>query len=165
MTTPVQRRVPVPDGLDGERLDAALAAGAGTRGDLAVPLIDLDDFKQVNDALGHRAGDAVLREVAQRLSACMRKADSLARHGGDEFVALLPDLQRESDCQFVAEKVLRTLEPEFRVDGRTFRIGASIGISVYPADARDGETLLRNADVAMYHAKQLGGNQYRFYGR
>jgi len=132
---------------------------------VAALLIDLDDFKQVNDALGHRAGDAVLREVAQRLSACMRKADTLARHGGDEFVALLPDLQRESDCQFVAEKALRALEPEFRVDGRTFRIGASIGISVYPADARDGETLLRNADVAMYHAKQLGGNQYWFYGR
>lgn len=132
---------------------------------VAALLIDLDDFKQVNDALGHRAGDALLREVAQRLSACMRKADTLARHGGDEFVALLPDLQRESDCQFVAEKTLRALEPEFRIDGRAFRIGASIGISIYPADARDGETLLRNADVAMYHAKQLGGNQYWFYGR
>ena len=132
---------------------------------VAALLIDLDDFKQVNDALGHRAGDAVLREGGQRLSVGMRTADRLGRRGGDEFVALWPDLQRESDCQFVAEKVLRTLGPEFRVDGRTFRIGASIGISVYPADARDGETLLRNADVAMYHAKQLGGNRYRFYGR
>ena len=132
---------------------------------VAALLIDLDDFKQVNDALGHRAGDAVLREVAQRLSACMRKSDTLARQGGDEFVALLPDVQRESDCQFVAEKALRALEAEFRVEGRAFRIGASIGISVYPSDAGDGETLLRNADVAMYRAKQLGRNQYRFYGR
>jgi diguanylate cyclase (GGDEF)-like protein/PAS domain S-box-containing protein len=148
-----------------DRMRQAVYLAQRRDGKVAALLIDLDDFKQVNDALGHRAGDAILRELAQRLSACMRKADTLARHGGDEFVALLPDMQRESDCQFVAEKALRALEPEFRVDGRAFRISASIGISVYPADARDGETLLRNADVAMYHAKQLGGNQYRFYGR
>lgn len=132
---------------------------------VAVMLLDLDGFKEVNDTLGHRAGDAVLREVAQRLTGCMRKSDTLARQGGDEFVIVIPDLNLEADCQTIAEKVLRALEPEFRVDGTGFRIGASIGVSLYPADAGDGESLLRNADIAMYRAKNLGGNNYRFYAR
>ena len=128
-------------------------------------VVDLDHFKQVNDALGHRAGDAVLREAAHRIAGCLRKADTLARHGGDEFVVVIPGLQLDTDCQVVAEKILRALEPPFRVDGRDFSIGASIGVSLYPTDAGDGEALLRNADVAMYGAKQLGRNNYRFYGR
>jgi diguanylate cyclase (GGDEF)-like protein/PAS domain S-box-containing protein len=132
---------------------------------VAVMLLDLDGFKEVNDSLGHRAGDAVLREVAQRLMGCMRRSDTLARQGGDEFVIVIPDLKLEVDCQTIAEKVLRALEPEFRVDGTGFRIGASIGVSLFPADAGDGEALLRNADIAMYRAKHLGGNNYRFYAR
>jgi diguanylate cyclase (GGDEF)-like protein len=128
-------------------------------------VVDLDRFKQVNDALGHRAGDAVLREAAHRIAGCVRKADTLARHGGDEFVVVIPDLQLDTDCQVVAEKILRALEPPFRVDGHDFSIGASIGVSLYPVDAGDGEAMLRNADVAMYRAKQLGRNNYRFYGR
>ncbi|HUN67657.1 MAG TPA: PAS domain S-box protein [Burkholderiales bacterium] len=132
---------------------------------VALMVVDLDRFKQVNDALGHRAGDAVLREAAHRIAGCLRKADTLARHGGDEFVVVIPDLQLDTDCQVVAEKILRSLEPPFRVDGRDFSIGASIGVSLYPTDAGDGEALLRNADVAMYRAKQLGRNNYRFYGR
>jgi diguanylate cyclase (GGDEF)-like protein/PAS domain S-box-containing protein len=132
---------------------------------VGVMVMDLDHFKQVNDALGHRAGDAVLREAAQRIAGCVRKADTLARQGGDEFVVVIPDLHLDSDCQVVAEKILRALAPSFRVDGRDFVIGASIGISLFPADAGDGEALLRNADVAMYRAKQLGRNNYRFYGR
>ena len=132
---------------------------------VAAMLIDLDDFKQVNDSVGHRAGDAVLREVAQRLAGCVRKADTLARHGGDEFVVVIPDLQLEADCQIVAEKILHALTPEFQADGRHFNLGASIGISIFPSDAGDGDALLRNADAAMYRAKQLGKNNYRFYGR
>jgi diguanylate cyclase (GGDEF)-like protein/PAS domain S-box-containing protein len=132
---------------------------------VALMVVDLDHFKQVNDALGHRAGDAVLREAANRIAGCLRKADTLARHGGDEFVVVIPDLQLDGDCQVVAEKILRSLVPPFRVDGRDFTIGASIGVSLYPVDAGDGEALLRNADVAMYRAKQLGRNNYRFYGR
>ena len=132
---------------------------------IAVMVMDLDHFKQVNDVLGHRAGDAVLREAAHRIAGCVRKADTLARQGGDEFVVVIPELQLDGDCQVVAEKILRALAPAFRVDGRDFNIGASIGISLFPGDAGDGEALLRNADVAMYRAKQLGRNNYRFYGR
>jgi diguanylate cyclase (GGDEF)-like protein/PAS domain S-box-containing protein len=132
---------------------------------VAALLVDLDDFKRVNDELGHRAGDTVLREAAQRLAACVRKADTLARHGGDEFVAVIPDLRNDSDCAVVAGKILSALEPEFRVEGHSFRIGASIGISIYPTDASDGEALLRNADAAMYRGKERGRNQFRFFGR
>jgi diguanylate cyclase (GGDEF)-like protein len=95
----------------------------------------------------------------------VRKADTLARHGGDEFVVVIPDLHQDGDSQVVAEKILRALEPAFHVDGRNFQIGASIGISLFPTDASDGDAVLRNADVAMYRAKQLGRNNYRFYGR
>jgi diguanylate cyclase (GGDEF)-like protein/PAS domain S-box-containing protein len=132
---------------------------------VAVMVVDLDRFKQVNDELGHRAGDAVLREASHRIAGCVRKADTLARHGGDEFVVVIPDLHQDGDSQVVAEKILRALEPAFHVDGRNFQIGASIGISLFPTDASDGDAVLRNADVAMYRAKQLGRNNYRFYGR
>jgi diguanylate cyclase (GGDEF)-like protein len=107
----------------------------------------------------------VLREAAHRIAGCVRKADTLARHGGDEFVVVIPDLHQDGDCQIVAEKILRALEPVFAVDGCEFVIGASIGISLFPSDAGDGEAVLRNADVAMYRAKDLGRNNYRFYGR
>jgi len=148
-----------------DRLAQAIHLAQRRHRKLAVMLIDLDDFKQVNDSLGHRAGDAVLREVAQRLALCVRKADTLARHGGDEFVIVVSDVQAEADCQLVAEKVLRSLAPQFRVEGRALALGASIGISLFPSDAGDGDALLRNADAAMYRAKQLGRNQHRFYGR
>ena len=148
-----------------DRLRQALFLAQRRDARVALLVVDLDNFKQVNDALGHRAGDAVLREAAHRIAGCLRKADTLARHGGDEFVVVIPDLKLDTDLQVVSEKILRSLEPPFRVDGRDFAIGASIGISLYPGDAGDGEALLRNADVAMYRAKQLGRNNYRFYGR
>jgi diguanylate cyclase (GGDEF)-like protein len=132
---------------------------------VAAMLVDLDDFKQVNDSAGHRAGDAVLREVAARLGGCVRKADTLARHGGDEFVIVIADAQTEADGSIVAEKILRAFEPPFVADGREFILGASIGISVFPGDAADADALLRNADAAMYRAKELGRNRYRFHGK
>jgi diguanylate cyclase (GGDEF)-like protein len=148
-----------------DRLRQALHLAQRRDGRVAAMLVDLDDFKLVNDQLGHRAGDAVLREVAQRLAGCVRKADTLARQGGDEFVIVIPDLTQPADCGVVAEKILRALELPFHADGREFGIGASIGISIYPEDAGDGDALLRNADAAMYRAKQHGRNHFRYYGR
>jgi diguanylate cyclase (GGDEF)-like protein len=132
---------------------------------VATLLVHLDDFRQVNDALGHGVGDAVLRELAERLSGCVRKADTLARAGADEFALVVCDLKDEADCRVVADKLLAALAPEFRVGGRRLRLAVSIGVSLFPADAGDGEALLRNADAAMYRAKSLGRNQVRFFGR
>jgi diguanylate cyclase (GGDEF)-like protein len=146
-----------------DRLSQALFAAQRRGTQVAVLSVDLDRFKEVNDSLGHLAGDRVLREIAARLLACVRKADTLARHGGDEFVVVMPDLTQETDPSVVAEKILRALSPDVIVDGRTFRIGASIGISVFPVDAGNAEALLRNADAAMYSAKQMGRNTFRFY--
>jgi GGDEF domain-containing protein len=113
----------------------------------------LDDRLRVNDALGHGAGDAVLREAAERLSGCVRKADTLARAGADEFALVVCDLKEAADCRVVAEKVLQALQPEFRLSGRRVRLGVSIGISLFPADA------------ATCRAKQVGRNQIRFFAR
>jgi predicted signal transduction protein with EAL and GGDEF domain len=104
-------------------------------------------------------------EVAERLSGCLRKADTLARAGADEFAIVVCDLKEESDCRIIADKLVQALAAEFRVGGRRLRLGVSIGISLSPADGGDGEALLRNADAAMDRAKQLGRNQIRFFGR
>ena len=148
-----------------DRLRQALYQAQRRDARVAVMLVDLDDFKQINDSAGHRAGDTVLREVATRLGACLRKADTLARHGGDEFVVVLTDVQGEADCELVAGRLLGSLGPAFRVDGGQYTLGASVGISLFPADGGDGEALLRNADAAMYRAKELGRNRFHFYGR
>jgi diguanylate cyclase (GGDEF)-like protein len=132
---------------------------------VATLLVRLDDFRQLNDTLGHGAGDAVLREVAQRLAACVRKADTLARAGADEFAVVVCDLKDKADCRVVAEKLQQALAAEFRVGNRRLRLATSIGVSLFPADGGDGEALLRNADAAMYRAKELGRNQVRFFGR
>jgi diguanylate cyclase (GGDEF)-like protein/PAS domain S-box-containing protein len=148
-----------------DRLRQALHLAKRRDARLAVMLVDLDDFKVVNDRFGHRAGDAVLHEVARRLAACVRKADTLARQGGDEFVVVISDFGLEAHCQIVAEKILRALDAPMPIEGAKVRVGASIGISLYPADAGDGDALLANADAAMYRAKQAGGNHFRYYGQ
>ena len=130
---------------------------------VAVLFIDLDHFKIVNDSLGHLAGDTLLTEVTARLSACLRAGDTLARLGGDEFVVLLPDISSPLHAAVVANKMIDSLRPAIMLGEHELTTGASIGISLYPLDGKDGDTLLKNADTAMYNAKESGRNGFRFY--
>ncbi|CAN5879611.1 hypothetical protein BH11PSE12_BH11PSE12_25090 [soil metagenome] len=124
-------------------------------------LLDLDHFKLINDGSGHSAGDTVLKEVARRLSQCVRETDTVARLGGDEFVIVLTDLPQTEDADTIAEKVLTVLSRPFEVEGHDMLVTASIGISLYPRDGDNGETLLRYADIAMYRVKEHGRNSVR----
>ena len=148
-----------------DRLAQSLHAARRRARQLALLLIDLDNFKQVNDRLGHAGGDGVLREVAARLARCVRKADTVARHGADEFALVLSDLQGEAGCRLVAERVLRAMVEALPADGPPLSLAVSVGISIFPTDAGDGETLLRNAAAALHRAKQAGHNQLAFYGK
>jgi diguanylate cyclase (GGDEF)-like protein len=130
---------------------------------LAVAFIDLDRFKQINDTLGHEAGDSLLKTVAQRLRESVRDSDIVARLGGDEFVIMLPQVEQLGDAAVVAEKVLTAIAVPFSLLGHEFRVTASIGIGVYPQHGLDEQTLKKNADIAMYQAKAEGKNNYRFY--
>jgi len=130
---------------------------------LAVAFLDLDRFKQINDTLGHEAGDQLLLEVASRLRTCVRDSDTVARLGGDEFVVLLPTLGEEKYAASVAQKILAIIAGPFTLIGHEFRITASIGISMFPEDGVDEQTLTKNADIAMYQAKEEGKNNFQFY--
>jgi diguanylate cyclase (GGDEF)-like protein/PAS domain S-box-containing protein len=139
-----------------DRLENALHRARRCGEPLGVMVIDLDRFKAVNDGLGHEAGDALLRAVAERLAAGVRKSDTVARLGGDEFAAALPDLKRPEDVQVVADRFLRSLERPVDVGGRSVAVQASIGISLRPRHGDDADVLLRAADAAMYRAKATG---------
>ncbi len=148
-----------------DRLGHALVNARRKAELLALLFVDLDNFKTINDSLGHPVGDALLKQVAARLAGVMRKGDTLARLGGDEFVVLLEGLREAEDAGAVAQKVLRALAEPILVDGRSLATSCSIGISVYPADGMDGTTLLRNADMAMYSAKDRGRADYQFFSQ
>ena len=145
------------------RLEYAIQHAHREGTSLTVLFIDLDRFKTVNDSLGHPAGDQLLRSVAALLSACVRGEDTVARLGGDEFVIVLEGVGDASDASEMAKKILNALNQRYDLNGQDVFIGASIGISTYPADGRDGTTLLKNADAAMYLAKEEGRNTFRFY--
>jgi diguanylate cyclase (GGDEF)-like protein/PAS domain S-box-containing protein len=149
--------------LLGDRLVQAIAgARRGSRA-LAVMFVDLDRFKNINDSLGHEIGDLVLKGASARLVGCVRQGDTLARLGGDEFVLVLEGLRHAEDAAQVAAKVLEALSHPFEVVGHTLITSCSIGISIFPNDADDERTLMKNADIAMYHAKERGRGNYQFF--
>ena len=146
-----------------DRLTQALLLSHRSGKQTAVMFVDLDRFKPINDTLGHAVGDRLLKEVSQRLVNQLRVGDTVCRIGGDEFIVVLPDLKRSADIAQVAQKVIDQLSQPVLVDERELVVSCSIGIAVFPDDGRDAETLIRNADAAMYHAKELGRANYQFF--
>ncbi|WP_291995622.1 EAL domain-containing protein [Candidatus Accumulibacter sp. ACC003] len=148
-----------------DRLGQAIAVATRDGGQVIVMFIDLDDFKKVNDSLGHDVGDSLLVEAASRLGASIRAEDTVARQGGDEFLVILGNLHATSDAQMLAMKIISAFAPPFLIDQHELFVSPSIGIAVYPNDGDSPSTLLRNADLAMYDAKDSGRNTYRFFNQ
>jgi diguanylate cyclase (GGDEF)-like protein/PAS domain S-box-containing protein len=157
-TTELPNRVLLQD-----RLLHAINRASRDSSRLALLFLDLDGFKLINDSLGHAAGDEVLRKVGERLTSRLRKADVVARVGGDEFAVLLSDVGQDSDVQSICDQLLEVIAEPFPLGGNTGYVSASIGISVFPEDGVDVPTLLKHADAAMYQAKENGKNRYAFF--
>ena len=146
-----------------DRLIQAIESACRQGRQLAVMFMDLDQFKHINDSLGHAIGDKLLQSVAQRLMGCVRHSDTISRQGGDEFVVLLPYIENPESAGFCAQKMLATLALPHRIDQHELHISVSIGISIYPNDGQEAETQIKNADIAMYQAKENGRNNYKFF--
>ncbi len=146
-----------------DRLEQAIASAQRNRSLVGVLFVDLDHFKAVNDSYGHHAGDQLLREIGERAKDCVREIDTVCRLGGDEFVLVLPDLRETGDAGAVARKLVAALSAPYAIEGRELAITPTVGVSIYPHHGADADTLIRNADTAMYHAKESGENKYRFY--
>jgi diguanylate cyclase (GGDEF)-like protein len=146
-----------------DRLQRAIAEAERKDESVVVMFIDLDDFKKVNDSFGHHVGDKVIQGAALRLKKCLRDIDSIARLGGDEFTLLVPHMGSHEDIEIIARRLIESLDDPIVVEGTEFRMSISIGISVFPNDANNEDSLLRNADTAMYFAKHTRGPSYKFY--
>ena len=149
--------------LYSDRLKQAMIDGSNHGKMVAVMLVDLDRFKTINDTLGHDAGDLLLRQVAQRLATTVHSGDTVGRTAGDEFTIILRDLENVQQAADMAQKILTTFEKPFRLEHQNFYVGASIGITLYPLDDQNMDSLIKNAETAMYKAKQEGRNNYQFY--
>jgi diguanylate cyclase (GGDEF)-like protein/PAS domain S-box-containing protein len=149
--------------LFNDRLTQAIALAERQSKQLAVMFVDVDHFKKINDSLGHDVGDKLLRSVAGRLKACVRRSDTISRLGGDEFVVLLSQVEHAEDAAISARKTLRALNAPHMIDSKSLDINVSIGVSTFPRDGRDAESLMNRADNAMYEAKQRGRNTYQFF--
>ncbi|MBC7804404.1 MAG: EAL domain-containing protein [Candidatus Parcubacteria bacterium] len=147
------------------RLKRAMARADRGQTLLAVLFLDLDRFKEINDSLGHAVGDEVLKEAAYRLERCLRSTDTVARLGGDEFTILLEDVRSMAEISLIADKALQAVLAPAAIAGHDLHLSTSIGVTIYPLDDHDADTLLRNADLAMYHAKQEGRNNVQFFSR
>ena len=149
--------------LFNDRLDRALQRADRGDSPFALLYVDLDGFKTVNDMHGHDVGDKLVQGIAERLSQCIRRTDSVARIGGDEFTVLLEKINSTNDTVMVAQKIIDVITEPFNIDGQQLRVGSSIGIAVYPEAGTDAKTLLKHADMAMYEAKAMQGSTYRFF--
>ena len=146
-----------------DRIAQAISLAERSGNSIALMFLDLDNFKLINDSLGHSAGDKLLQSVALRLAKCVRSSDTVSRNGGDEFVVLLAEGRNMQDASLTAQKILAALAEPHCIDQQELHVTTSIGISVYPTDAGSAEALLKNADTAMYHAKGAGRNNYQFF--
>ncbi|MFD2270943.1 diguanylate cyclase domain-containing protein [Undibacterium arcticum] len=145
-----------------DRLGQAIGAAERTSGQLAILFLDLDRFKSINDSMGHHIGDKLLQVVAERLKRCVRSVDTVSRQG-DEFVILLINPGGQAHAAHIAANVLRSLAMPCKIENYEIVITTCIGISIYPGDGKDIDMLIKNADLAMYHAKQSGRNGYQFF--
>lgn len=146
-----------------DRLSQAMKRARREASGVLLMFLDLDHFKAVNDSMGHLAGDLLLRQVAQRITTCLRDSDTAARIGGDEFAIILADADQTQTAQSIADKLLKTLSEPFELDQQRALISASIGITAFPHDGEEADVLLKNADCAMYQAKSMGRNAYKVF--
>jgi diguanylate cyclase (GGDEF)-like protein len=149
--------------LFSDRLTVAMAQARRFNERVAVVILDLDKFKSVNDNLGHKVGDLLLKAVANRLNAILRKSDTVARMGGDEFLLVLSDFVDIDNVEMVARKIVEAFRKPFIIDSQLLSVTTSIGVAIYPEDGEDSDSLVKRSDIAMYYAKRKGRNNYCRY--